>query len=707
MKFHLERSWKLTKLSKILLGVLAAILLASGFFIYQIRNNHGVWSKLEDKLIVDQPMYYAIQENTAKIYIYDTLVKKNKELLSIPLEKDFYRFGADYSAKNNQIVYSDMTGVWSYDMASKEKKQLVANKAKSSASAEDDSEFYFNPKFSRDSGKIIFMTGYAEGPGAKINTMAPDGKDVKTIDKLYASTNGFRWTNDGRYVTGSGMDGSYFSVSSSNDLNKISNIDLTSKVEATGGYDLDISKNQLIVGSSSYDNKKANAVYSVNLDGTNVQKLADSSNVVSGLVYDPYAQKVIFSQTDWNNKKGLGLYQINDGKAEEYYKDGDKNITPVFASKDYVAASSNTFGETGFSMKTLFLINKSDKSVINIGEAGDTSFIGWIKSNRMPSDIKEVADLTPTAQEKEAYSDSQKSHGYLSGTYYDYCWDYDCQSPTYPYPKLSQSKMPEVVNLSQKPNLLTGNVTVPVVFAYDNTTFTPSQIDILKNNDITQSYGHFETWLNQQAQNNGAKLTFSLDYRTADQIKISQNCITTQGQTKLLDQTCILNQIGGAYTDLKDAPVILVALNRDSTGGPQNYTYNVSYSYSKNSIIYTSFYGAGKEDSNFQSNLQQGYYGGFSYYNIKQFLSQYGAKDKVASFKQPVAGAQSACYIDNRNDATCGAYWEGEKGYVSYITPSNETIGPVTAKELGWYDADGDKILEVNDKCPFDKNNKC
>ena len=34
-------------------------------------------------------------------------------------------------------------------------------------------------------------------------------------------------------------------------------------------------------------------------------------------------------------------------------------------------------------------------------------------------------------------------------------------------------------------------------------------------------------------------------------------------------------------------------------------------------------------------------------------------------------------------------------------------LSPITIKELGWYDADGDKINEVDDPCPFDKTNKC
>jgi hypothetical protein len=99
---------------------------------------------------------------------------------------------------------------------------------------------------------------------------------------------------------------------------------------------------------------------------------------------------------------------------------------------------------------------------------------------------------------------------------------------------------------------------------------------------------------------------------------------------------------------------------------------------------------------------------GVNYYNAKQFLAQFGAKDKVASYKKPTADAQSACYIDNKSDIMCGAYWQDRAtNIVYYITLDSAEISDVSKKELGWYDADGDKILEVNDKCPFDKNNSC
>lgn len=709
MRFKIERSWKLTKVGKVLLAILGVVLIGSGYFYYYFGNKNIVnkTNQSESQPTTDSPIYYAIQDDVAKIYIYDTVNKKNKQLLKIPLEKNFYRFGADYSAKNNQLVYSDTNGIWSYDMVNGNKTELLANKSNDSKTDEDNSKYYSNPKFSRDGKYIFFSRSYAEGPGSILGYMSASGKDVTEIKNLYSSANNLIWTKDNRYVVHAGMEGATFAVSTSNDYLKTTSINLTKEIESFSAYDINTNENQLIVSGTKYDdNKQSSLIYSINLDATNLQKIVDTSTSVNGLLYDPYEKDVIFSQTDYTNKKGLGLYQIQDGKATEYYKDGDKDISPVSISKDFVAVSSKTFSQTNFSLKSLYLINKKDKNIINIGESGENGFVGWIKSNRLPSNLTEVSNLAPTDQENKEYKNSLKSQGYLSGSFYDYCWDYDCTSATYPYSELSQSKMPEVVNVYSKPEKLSNDVTIPVIFAYDSTLFTDEQISALQNSEQIGSYGYFAKWLNNQAKENKANLNFQLDYKTK-QFQIDQSCITIQGTTRLLDQSCLKKKIIAVYPELKDAKDVFIAIARDSS---ENYTYNVSYNYiSEGSLIYTpiSTYYLEQSIANFTDNLNKYYYG-FNYYNTKQFLSQYGGKDLIATYKQPTNDAQSACYVDARWDIMCGSWLsDTNKGIYDYIKLTEAKITDVTAKALGWYDADGDGVDEVDDKCPFNKDNNC
>jgi len=705
------KNFQLTKLSKWLLLILLVVFIGSAaygyFFIYK-KTSKSVFEGGGNKYSLS--LYTYIQNEKAHISVYDPKNSKHYDILSFDWKgKDVStRFNASYSSALDKIVYNTTSGISIYDLNTKEQKELLKNHQ---GAVETDVTNYFSPVWSNDSKKIIYIKGGYEG--SVYEMMDADGSNVKTIDGEGYS---LAWKPDStQYAIGSaaGMaTGPGINVSLSDPITKTKQI-----LSANELRDVDsIAWLDKLYFSGTKQNVEEgdNNLYqilSVNSDGSDVKVLDqdeyNNQNVISDGNDTLYYTKYFAKYTD-NQRKSAGVYSIStDGTGKQsIYQDGDKQVFVQAVDSEYIAIKSSTNDWSSEAIKTLILYDKVSKKASMVGESPHINFFDWIKSNKLPADLIEATAPKPTETELKAYSDSLKTHGYLSSTFYDYCWDYNCQSETYPYEKLATSKTSEIISLNQKPNLLSGNVSVPVVFFYDTTPFTDEQVALLKDKTKKGTYGYFEQWINDQAKNANVSLSFSFDYKTTKQLQVAASCITESGTQKLLDQSCMKNKIVEAYPDLKDKKAFMAALSTDNSN---NYSYYVNFSYSDTSIVYTRLgeYYRSMPIADLAKTLETDQ-SGVNYYNAKQFLAQFGAKDKVASYKKPTADAQSACYIDNKSDIMCGAYWQDRAtNIVYYITLDSAEISDVSKKELGWYDADGDKILEVNDKCPFDKNNSC
>lgn len=709
----IEMSWRMTKLSKILLWILLIIILIGAgtwAYFYKFKKSDKNSSNSAEKSY-QLAIYSLVQDGKARVVAYDPKTKEHNELMSIDCEDKYSSFSADYSSSLDKIVYSDDNGISVYDLKDKTKSDLLTNiKPKSTDELETNERTYTAPKWSKDYKKIVYkVAGYESMSWAMMDS---DGKNQTQIDGEGYS---FAWSSDGeRYAIGSesGMGtGPGINVSLTDPITKTKQI--LSEKDMRQVNSLAWQDRIYISGAVSNNlNIEEFEIDSVNADGTDLKVLDKDSYDNQGLVADEngtlyYSKNIIESDKSYSTKSA-GIYSIQtDGTNKAlFYQDGDNNLTVQALNSEYVAIQSNENAQNSNAFKSLLLVNKNDKQTALVGEAVKINFVGWIKSNKMPDGLTKLKTPEPSQSEKSAYSESLKTHGYLYASYYEYCWDYDCSSSTYPYPKLATSATPEIITLSTVPNQLIGNVSVPVIFAYDSTPFTDDQLALLKNSDQISSYGYFEKWLNDQAQKNGASLNFKFDYKV-NQLKVDQSCIVIQGTNRLMDQTCLRQKIVSAYPELKDKNNIVVAIARDDS---IHYNFNTSFSYSsEGKLVLSNFsqYYLSRPVKELSDAMAK-YSDGFNYYNAKQFLSQYGAKDLVASYKSPVNNAQSSCYVDARTDIMCGSWLTDPiKGYLEYIKIDAAEISTVTAKALGWYDADGDGVIEAKDKCPFDKKNAC
>ena len=719
LKFHIEwKNFKLTKLSKWLLLGLIVVLLGSAaygyFFIYK-KTAKSVFDSGDKKY--SMALYTYIQSEKGHIAVYDPKDGKHYDILTLDWKgKDVTtRFDASYSSSLDKIVYNTTTGISIYDLNTKEQKEILKN---SKGARETDVTNYYSPVWSNDSKKIVYMKGGYEG--FIYEMMDADGTNIKPIEgEGYSLT----WKPDStQYAIGSsaGMaTGPGINVSLADPITKTKQIFPTKELRDVDSISwLD----KLYFAGTKQNIKEGDnnlyQVLSVNPDGSDAKILDkdeyNNQNLISDGLNTLYYTKYIAKTTD-NQKKSAGIFTIKtDGTGKEsVYQDGDKQVFVQAVDNQYLAIKSTTNDWSTEAIKTLVLYDKTSKKASMVGEAVNINFFDWIKSNKLPSDLAETTAPKPTAAELKAFADSQKTHGYLTSSFYDYCWDYDCQSATYPYAKKSKSEFPEIISLSAKPLLLTGKITIPVVYFYIDAPFTDEYINIL-NTDTTalNSFAGVSNWFNNQGKISGKNFEVSFDYK--GQNKINDTCSTYIGTNKTYDSKCISDNISKIYPELANAPLVITVM---ANVNAYAYTTNYQISEGKNLFLIS---------SNFESSIE--YIKNSTYYNesqktaeikkmmynsndfgwdyrIKNLLALFGAKDKNATYKTPVNPDSPGCFVGNSDSVMCDRNVNATNQPINKY--SEKVIDEITLKELGWYDADGDGQPEVNDKCPFNKNNDC
>ncbi|MCX6808400.1 MAG: hypothetical protein NTW50_01915 [Candidatus Berkelbacteria bacterium] len=731
------------KLHKILLISGAALLvLLAGLFLFVYHFHHD-WLKGKfslDKIINNTakgpvyqfPTYTVLQDGKAKIVAYDYNKKKNYVVLSTDIPGDNSTFSANVSNSVDKIVYTSSDGLSVYDLMANTSQTIFGNVIPqegdtSTVTVSGSSE----PVWSPDGSKIAYK-GYGY-ESSDYNFVDASGQNSQRID---GSGGSLAWTDAANNFTigyedeMGGTSGIVVSSAGANGAYKTKNLfptnpPMVSSLVTTADKIYFIGRTITKDSKGNFTGESDNKIMSINFDGTGLKEILTDKNIFGDLVYNG-KDEIYFSKAQYGTTpKGLGTFVMSlDGTVSDFYKDADNFVQVTSANQDNVIISNSPsyYGDPA-TLKTLSLYTIKDKSVTVLGKSARINFSGWMNSDLIPANAAEIAAPTPTDSEQKAYDMSLKTKGSLYQTYYDYCWDYDCGSATYPYPKLTKSVKPDIISSVEKPKgTLSGKVSVPIVFIYNNVPFTDSELAIMKDKSVAFSYGETENWINQQAANNGEKLTFSFDYK-AEQIKIAEDgdCTYISGQSKNFDTNCILKKIIAKYPAVANAPFLIAPFARDYSVVGQNGTGISSTGAAPtpapairvalNTVSATTWASGVSSytaitDADFSKGLSSNWMNG---YDLGFLLQQFGAKDKTASYKTQAAGSTDVCFAGAANDVMCRGYWTADKKEVKrYASLSEIVIGPITAKELGWYDGDGDKVNEADAACPFSNlGNKC
>lgn len=682
----------------------------------------------ERKAAIENPMYAVVHEDSAQVLVYQPEEKKFLELFTVEgLDENFkYYANFDYSSVRNQVVYSDSKGIALFDVATRKTTRLLSHKEidqKSQYMPEMRySETYSDPKWRPDGQKITYRIGYYEGSAYAL--MDPDGKNIVKIE----NEGGYEpvWSPDSTaFVTGgsAGMastDGLY--VNTDGKFTKTKQIlpkkslgTTYSPVWSADGSTLTFTYVPSSLNGEGTYQERTNLA-SIGKDGKNLAVLLNDKDRNQYPFYGADG-KLYFSKASgpWDAQKGKGIYVWNDEakKSDLYYADGNRAVYPVGGNKEYMVVSTPNSLKSYEALVSLRLISYKDKAMVPLGEAGKMEYAGFIVTKNLPTGLPEVKAPTPTDKEKTAYENSLKSHGYPYQTYYDYCWDFDCQSKTYAYPKLSKSAVPEIITLNSKPAKLAGDVKVPAIFVYVNDPFKDEELALARDAGAKGSPASMQAWLNEQAKQAGQNLTFEYLYQP-EPIKLSDLCLNAMDYKRAdgssyknysLDPSCLKLQIMKKYTDLGKYPAWQILFRQAKYVDASTPSYvNLPYGNTADSDgIKIAF---GDFGSPYYSSIAEYQKSSLnSPFWFRPLLNLYGAKSKLINDSSRQAVNGSLCAVDPREDVMCMSYLEGP----SYKTVPYDTlkIAEITRKELGWYDGDGDKVNEVDDPCPFDKANTC
>ncbi|MBF0480008.1 MAG: PD40 domain-containing protein [Candidatus Omnitrophica bacterium] len=271
----------------LMLGVSKAWAEQSILFSKYTNGYWQIWSKdlnagLEQQLTSSQmdkhsPQYFAKENKiifrnaNSELFTFDLLNKKEQQIL----EKFGFIMDQNVSRDGKYMVFArlrndvlDVSDIWMTDVSKEDAKCLT-----------NESAVEFNPVFSADSKKIVFVSSYKQGKGLSLWIMNIDGTDKQRI------------TNDSSfYVLPSfSPDGKIIIFSSNRTGNyEIGRIDLATKEQK------DLTKNNVIDTNASFssDGKKilfasmqsgTMQVWMMDQDGQNKTQLTSGQ----GMIRDP------------------------------------------------------------------------------------------------------------------------------------------------------------------------------------------------------------------------------------------------------------------------------------------------------------------------------------------------------------------------------------------------------------------------------------
>lgn len=323
----------------------------------------------------------------------------------------------------------------------------------------------------------------------------------------------------------------------------------------------------------------------------------------------------------------------------------------------------------------------------------------------------------------EAYDEFRTTHSYYENTplkgFYKACWEYNCTSDIPPWEKITPplrwlflSKIGEKRfdsmgydvytrgYVAKRPIIARGNISVAIVFLYDDSPMPVDAISKLKgisNTTKDESFMYIPAWYKEQASKlfgKGDIINMGITFFDS-QLKLPENLLYRD--KPICDFSSYVRE---QLPEVKNHDILVqyyyASAENVSVCATQPVSYNSIYFPARPSSIY-----AYK-----QLNLAT--------FGLAHELAHiFGASDKYVTEPEIRVKYNAGCWIESGDpaesgrDLMCDLVPEGE-GEFSRLPDLNELIIiEATAKEIGWYDNDGDGILEIEDPCPLNKDNDC
>lgn len=333
-----------------------------------------------------------------------------------------------------------------------------------------------------------------------------------------------------------------------------------------------------------------------------------------------------------------------------------------------------------------------------------------LERNSTPSEEefvpKEKVEKKPTPSEPEEIIEPAVT----IYNFYNKCWDYDCSSKYPPYPKLTDSKKPNAVKLDLKYLQAKGLINIIIVFLYAYDLLPDEYINILQGpEDDTRSFKYATRWFEEEAKKYGVNLDININF-SESQFKVPEEYIIRTYQESLSKN--------------------LTEYVKASSPQFSNYDVTVPFYYSSIDFSFVNHVSGKNSFEIFSKQPIPGFFypdfqkesTNYSEVFAHELTHLFGATDKYTCpeanpFSESCIYAKEngiGCWIESDNpdelgkDIMCHRVPKYDGEWV-FVKPSlNElVIIEATAKEIGWYDADGNGIFEVSEPCPFNSANDC
>lgn len=324
--------------------------------------------------------------------------------------------------------------------------------------------------------------------------------------------------------------------------------------------------------------------------------------------------------------------------------------------------------------------------------------------------------------------------GQIHQIFYDLCWEYDCKSKVPPYKKLSSpkkilflrgvKKIPyNIAGRNEtyykvasdlappKPKILPlGEVNVAIVTLYEDHPPPEEEFAILKSDVSDKSFNYVSAWYKKESEKYFGKEALSLritfidkqiPFRPDENYQLDDECF------KLLPAFFSLAE--GEYPRILDYDVIVFFFYGEagrrcephiaSRGAPYIFLFDLPPELKHDNLVRSLAHELGHV---------------------------FHATDKYIRDEEYQPGFEAGCWYESDKPEELGRdimchhvpteLFEVPEGLLipppepgGFFSPplSNLIITEQTAKEIGWYDLDGDGVLEVGDPCPWDKENLC
>lgn len=304
-------------------------------------------------------------------------------------------------------------------------------------------------------------------------------------------------------------------------------------------------------------------------------------------------------------------------------------------------------------------------------------------------------------QPSSASSRCENFHDNLRTNYYDICWDHDC-SASIPYPKKTML-IPSVVEVNHDVNGV-GNVNAVVVFLYSQDPLPADKLQVLEagiSDKRSLSYG--VSWFNDMARQYGVNLNLNLDF-SSQQYKVPPQYVVHTYEDSFSKN--LRKFIVDSYPQYANYDVIVPFYYSSSDISFANHVsgHNSFTLFSKQAapdFFYPSFDEGTTSYSSAFAHEMAHIFGATDKYTCLDPTSQQCTYAKQQGIGCIIPGAE--------HDIMCHRVPYFADGIWLFSVPElNElTIIESTAKELGWFDMDGDGLIDAADPCPFLKENNC